>query len=376
MYMTRRSITGLIIFLLLFGLFSCGVVSAAESEKEFDYIIPSQQLEEVSLEIGFQVVLPLKKKETFKDIWVFDGHLLVLTSRNYLYFIERETGIIRCGMELTSPGLPVCRPSFADGKFWFMVGNQLLVVNPEICMVVDSHFCKHVGRSAVCSVAVNDSFIYVSGLTNRLNALVKNGFWRKFNVTAYDDSLINSIIATDNDVYFATATGYVVGIKTNEPVRLWQRKLLGSIQASLRMQGEWLYVGSDNGNVYKINVFDGQFGWPEAFNAGAVLAEPVIAGDLAIYQAAAEEGMFAIEKETGKEKWHLPNGNSFLAEDADGAYVLTDDNDLVVMGSSSGEKIDSIPAVDVECSAINLYDSTIYVANSDGRLAALVQKKF
>jgi hypothetical protein len=82
------------------------------------------------------------------------------------------------------------------------------------------------------------------------------------------------------------------------------------------------------------------------------------------------EGIFAINRESGKAMWSVPGGIDLLVEAAGRAYVIGKGL-LVVMDNKNARRLYSVNFAGVSRYASNMWDSKIYIANKAGRIACL-----
>jgi len=320
--------------LVVFLVAGCvGVAGGALAQKGSaeSMLVSANLLKHAGLQADWQINLPLKETEGVERMFVFDKYLYVLTDRNYMFCIDRAKGGIRFCLELAGLGLKVHQPQYYGGMLLFMVGTELLVLDPAAGAVKESRRLMTIGRGAVCGARRNSRHIFVAALDKRLHAIVADEYWEEFGLTADNDSLINSIVVDDEFVVFSTVHGNVVRASAQKAKRLWQRDIPGKISAPIARDGRWLYVGSENTKLYKLDIDTGRSGWGTAFQAGAQLTDSVVVGKRAVYQYAGNNGLYAIDKDSGKMLWQVSEGLGLLAEKDETAYVFAKPGVLVVM---------------------------------------------
>jgi outer membrane protein assembly factor BamB len=347
-----------------------GSDSAPKDSAETMLVSPSL-LKHAGLEAGWQINLPLKDRETVSRMFIFDKYLYVLTNRNYLFCIDRVGGSIRFCLELARAGLKIHQPQYYEGKLMFTVGTGLLILDPAAGAITESKQLKNIGRGAVCGARRNSRHIFLAGLDKRLHAIVVDEYWKEFAITADNDSLINSIVVNDEFVVFSTVPGNVVMTSAQKAQRLWQRDIPGTISAPIARDGDWLYVGSDNTKLYKLEIQSGRSGWDAPFQAGARLTDSVTVGRKAVYQYAGDNGLYAVDKESGQMLWQVTGGTGLIAEKDETAYVLAGPGVLVVMNNDTGKELYSVNFAGVSRYAANTTDSTIYVSDDNGRVMSI-----
>ncbi len=334
-------------------------------------VVSATLLRHAGMERNWQVKLPLKPAERITEMLVFEDYLYVLTDRNYLFCIDRATSAMRFGFSLANPGLPRCRITYYDKKLWMMIGSRLVIIDPKTGTIADSVSLDMIGPSAVGGMSRNSQLLYIPGADHRLHAVVADEYWQRFSVTADNDSLITSVLAYEKAVFFATDAGNIVSILPDMPKKLWQFDVLGRISAPIVRDGDWLYVGCEDTKLYKLSTGEGRLGWKVPFQTSAPLTDAAVPGAGVIYQAAGDKGLYAIDKQTGRQLWRVPKGVSLLTEKAGRAYVLEKPSVLTVMDNDSARRLYSVNFAAVATNATNTADSTIYVAGANGRVMSI-----
>jgi len=353
-----------------------GVAGGATSGQAIagDMLVSTSLLKEAGLQAGWQSNLPLKKTERPEQMFVFDRYLYVLTNRNYLFCIDRADGKIRFQLQLAVAGLKVLEPQYYDGVIIFTVGVELLILDPISGTVKTTRSFSTIGGGAVCGAKRNYKHIFVAGLDKRLHAIVADEYWQEFGVSADNDEMINSIVVDDEFVVFSTTVGNIVKTSAQQAKKLWQRDIPGRIDAPIARDGRWLYVGSENTKLYKLDIDTGRSGWGAPFQAGAQLTDTVVIGKRLVYQYAGNNGLCAIDKDSGQMLWRISEGVGLLAEKDETGYVFAEPGVLVAMNNSTGKKVYSVNFAGVRRFATNTLDSTIYVADDKGRVMSINEK--
>lgn len=370
--MQGRIRQGLLLSAVLFVIFGgafCPVAFGQGAGAEF--LVEPGLLRHAGLEMGWQINLPIKNSEKVDRMYVFGGFLYVLTDSNYLFCIDRAKGTVRFGLQLAAKGLPIYPPQHYDDKLLFVIGNRLSILDPAIGMIVDSRQIAAMGRSAACAAVRNSEHIFVAGAQRKLHAIVVGEYWQRFQVTADDNSLITSVVADEKLVAFATDSGSVVIISSQGPIKRGQFDAGGTISAPLVRDRRWLYVSAEDTKLYKLDMRTGQSGWQENFQTGAPLVESAIVGKMVVYQYAGREGLYAIDKDSGKQIWQEKGAHSLLSEDGGLANVFARPGKLMVMDNISGKELFSVNIAAVTHHAVNTADENMYVSDDAGRVMNL-----
>lgn len=95
-----------------------------------------------------------------------------------------------------------------------------------------------------------------------------------------------------------------------------------------------------------------------------------------VYQYVPDEGLSAIDKESGKVLWRMKDGVDLLAEADDKTYVITQMGTLTVMDNKKAKPMYTVDLSGVTRYATNVIDSRIYIADKSGRIACLQPIKY
>ncbi len=372
--MLRNIVLICMVFSTLSGVFAGSEPTGAARTALEGLLVSPELLERAALEMCWQVNLPLKEAEQIDRMYVFEKYVYVLTNHNYLYCIDKEKKAVRFGMELAIPGIPICEPLYHEGDLWFLVGNELRIVSPKTGMIEKRKRLKMLGQGAVGAMARNKKHLYMLSNDKRLHSVVVDGFWQDFMVAPPDGSRINSLVADDDFLVFTTEAGKVISIFPNQAKRRWRYDVVGKIASPLVRQDEWLYVGSTNSKLYKINIKNGRTEWDDAFHAGGELKKPPMLGAKVLYQSTDDKGVYAIDKETGKMVWQVSRGVDVLVEVGVRAYVFAQPGVLVVMDNGKAGQLYSVNFANVKKYAVNTVDEALYVAGLSGRVMCIAEK--
>lgn len=345
----------------------------AASARDYDPLVSPVLLREAGLRQDWQFQLPIKPGESLERLFVFDRYLLVLTDRNYLFCLNRPDGSYRFGMRLTEERLPVCDPMFMDDKVFFLIGRMLKVIDPAAGAMTRTAVLTAMDDNSKCSIGKNEEFVYVAGVDRRVHAfqITPTDYIHLFMATSDDDSAISSLTATPERVYFTTQSGNVIAMQPDRPVRVWQYNASGPIQAAMVLDDQDIYVGSVDTKLYKIDAERGRLQWPTPFYTGDKILQSPTVGETVVYQVAGKSGLYAVDKQTGQAVWNIPSGRSLLCESGPSAYTFAVPGVLMVMDNAAGRERYSLNMAQVTRYAVNTVDANMYVADAQGRVAAI-----
>jgi outer membrane protein assembly factor BamB len=121
-------------------------------------------------------------------------------------------------------------------------------------------------------------------------------------------------------VYFGSNDGFLYSLKADSGVLVWQFKTGGWVVGRPTLNGEYLYVLSDDGLLHKIHKRTGKAAWqfdthggvvkrivynpPDAIDFDFLTSAPTVV-DGTVYVGSADKNLYAVDADTGGEKWHF-----------------------------------------------------------------------
>jgi glucose dehydrogenase len=280
--------------------------------------------------------------------------------------MNRQSGAVIFSRPVAPAGLPINGFDIYDNEIYSIVGGQLEQIDPGTGRAVKS---LPLGFESSCAASRNRDHFYIADNRNRMQVLRADDKVKLFDVSAENESVITSIVAGEKVVFFSTAKGDVIAMRGDENRKIWHFYAEGGIVESMVASGESIYLACKDTNVYCISVKMGKLNWK--YGAGVVLdSEPVVSEGI-VYQNVGENGLVALNKADGSKLWRLDDGSGLLSESRGRAYVITRDRKLVVMNNSTGKSLYSMNLAKVDLHAVNLADSSFYIAERGGRVACL-----
>ena len=344
-------------------------LASANAAEELSWPLSRQMLSQARLELLWQDAIALGEGEKLDAMTVLDNRLYIRSRDNYVWSINRATGNMIFYRSIAPAGFPILG--------WVPYGQDLITVITNQVY----EFSKDTGSqrrtvdlelSIVAPVVRNDEYYYVSATDGRLHAFRAEGMVRIFRASPGNDSMITSVVANNDRVVFATDAGNLIGMVPDGPDRLWQFNAGGPIVGPVVADGDSLFVASKDTYVYRVDVTgrtEATLAW--RYQAEAMLDREPRVTDSTVYQYAIGQGLTAIDKQSGRELWSLPEGVDLLSEARGKAYVFTQHKTLAVMDNAIGKQLYSVNLAAVTKYAVNTADANIYVADEQGHVACL-----
>ena len=146
------------------------------------------------------------------------------------------------------------------------------------------------------------------------------------------------IDAAHGRIFMGSADHGLYALRASNISTIWRFETLGVVQSEPLYDGEldYVYFGSHDGALYCVRASDGGLVW--RFNSGAEVArKPVVVGE-SLFFANASDNLFAIDRRSGKPKWHQ-HRTSALGMEISGYAGPSFDRGRVFMAYSDGHVV-------------------------------------
>jgi len=356
-------------WLLLMVCFFGSLPAAVQGADSSHWLVAEELLDSAGLSMVWQTTLPVKKAERLETMVLQGDRLYVRSAQNYTWSLNRDSGQVVFSRSIAPEGFPIFGWESYEDRLITVIDNQLVEIDRDRGKRVR---VSDLEISILAPPVRNSELFYVSGTDRRLHAYSAESLVSSFKVAADNESQITSVLAGEDMVVFGTDKGNVVAIESDAPKKLWQFDARGPVAGAVVRDGSSFYFANKDTNVYRLDaggVGGIDLAWKYQTEAILDRSPQVTAG--AVYQYAPGRGVAAINKESGKALWMLPEGVSLLTETAGRAYVITKHNTLVVMHNGTGKKLHWVNFAPVAKYASNATDGRIYIAGNDGRVVCL-----
>jgi len=184
--------------------------------------------------------------------------------------------------------------------------------------------------------------------------------------------------------------GVAPGKLPDSPTLRWRFKTGGPVKSSAAIGAGRVFVGSDDGKVYALDLEEGQKVWEYA-TEGAVEASPLLVRGT-VFVGSSDSHLYALDADTGKLKWKHETGDKILgaanwvpAAKGGGVWILVGsyDSNLYCIDSETGRKvwtyktdsfINGAPAVAKGKAVFGGCDAVIHVVSvADGSEVARIE---
>lgn len=330
-------------------------------------LIPDSSLLGDNFKIVWQSKLPFDSVDRLGKLEIIGGRIYGFSYVNYLVSLNRETGNVVFIQKVAPAAMPVLGFAEYGDTLYSVLGNRLVEIIPD--SGVEKKDSMRLGFGATCAVVRNRSYFYVAGSDRRLHAMRAKDKIQVFEAASDTDSIITAIVCDEETAVFATQKGEVISIAADGSRKRWQFKADGAVTGDIVERDKELLFASADTNVYVINAVTGRLIWKYQTD-GILERGPRVTSGI-VYQYVRSSGLIALDRKSGKLIWKLAEGLDILAESKDKAYVITNSGAIVIMDNKNVKQLYTVNIGGISKYAVNLADSKIYVADTEGRIACL-----
>ena len=130
-----------------------------------------------------------------------------------------------------------------------------------------------------------------------------------------------------------------------------------------------IFVASLDGSVYAHSERRGNELWKRS--TGQPIVEPVVPIGECLYVASELGGMYCLDLADGKQLWHAPLITKFVAASPTRLYVADKLDRLLVLDAKSGGRIDTLPFPATDIMVLNMRTDRIYLITKTGLVQCL-----
>jgi outer membrane protein assembly factor BamB len=201
------------------------------------------------------------------------------------------------------------------------------------------------------------------------------------------DMYISSPAVVDGTVLIGSGDGFLYALDAATGRGKWRVETGGRIRSSPAVSDGMVYVGSLDGSVYAAELATGALKWRFdtqghglssarfSYDRKSIQSSPAVADGL-VYIGARDGSLYAIDAATGKQKWRVDHGGSWVITSPavwDGKVFLgsSDARFVQAVDAKSGRELWRVPMPASVWSSPSIAGSTLYVADTGGSVFAL-----
>ncbi len=245
--------------------------------------------------------------------------------------------------------------------------SYVLVLDRTTGRVVRSHDEGQFDKFAADDSGVSDgSNYFVGSPTGRcygIDLVVGVEIWREDAAGS-----ITAAVRYYNDrIYFASHDGMLRCFKTRPKVEFqWGKITSGRLIGNFLIHRGRLLLPCESNRLYCLDALNGDEIWEGGpFITRGDLRADVQASDDTVFQYAEDDGLYAIDLHTGKQRWHMAEGRYVAAVMEGVAYVIDADKGMHLVDELTGEESALIDMSRFTLILANANDAGIYAVDTD-----------
>ncbi len=355
---------------LLWTIFLAAGFAPVTEAGSSQWLVSPELVEAAKMEIVWETVLPIRPGEKLESLNLEGDRVYALSDRNYLSSLSMDDGKVVFAKPIAEVGFPLLGFERFEDILITVIGNNILEFNPGTGTIVRDLPITRYGL--VCPVARTESHYYLPAVDSRVHVVTSDNLVELFTVAGTPESAITSVVAADDYVVFSTSAGDLMSFAPDHPYKYWDMKVAEGIIGPVVRSGDSLFFACGDTNIYRVDcgtVTEKTLVWQYQIQSIPKTSPRVTSG--IVYQYGPLEGVTAIDRDSGKALWKIPEGLDLLAESSGRAYLISALKTLVVMDNKRARRICTVNLADVSLHASNTKDSRMYIANSTGRVMCI-----
>ncbi len=360
-----------VLLLLCLVLAGCNEKKAVDARtsalpEKIEPLVTAEMAKAVGLKTLWSKMVPLEKSEKLMKLELTGARLYAFTDRNYVLSMDSAKCDPVISFYAGRKGSNISGWKLGRDNIYSVIGSDLVELDWRTGRWVRS---QRLGFAPLCPPVRNENFYYLAGPDKRLRAYKTSDFVELFKAAADDDSTILAVTAGEDMIIFGTNTGYVTAMMPEQAVKIWDFTVVGAVNAPILRNSGIVFFSSRDTYIYAIDEDSGELIWK--YRTQALLKKPPVITKKYLYQNIDGGGLIALDKKSGKLLWQMSEGLDFLAESKTGTYLITKNNELVLLNSVNYNQAGSVKLPPVSKYISNTDDSKIFLADDFGRIVCL-----
>ena len=293
--------------------------------------------------------------------------LLVQTEGGMLSSLDSETGRTIWDVQIGPRGRQTSEAAANTQYVTAINGSMLYVLDRASGNVL---WKRQLSGAPGAGTAVSETHVFVPMIDGRIEAYALDGS-TKFGPWLYKSAgrVLTPPVATPRSVSWTTELGHFY---VADPAAGGIRYRLETNDAIQARPGYWtpnLYAGSTDGFVYAVEEATGKL--IAKSSIGDAIYEPTVAIEDKVFVISEFRGMTCLDSRLSSELWVAPGVTKLLSISPTRVYACDSVNRLVVLDKETGDRLASMPLVDVAVRMNNQYTDRIYLVSATGTVQCL-----
>lgn len=299
--------------------------------------------------------------------WVlYEDNLLAASNGGLVQSFNAETGET---LWTTQPG-PLDQAAFGPA----VSKNYVALVSGASLYALDRAsgrllWSQALGSAPAAAPALSETDAYVPFLSGRIesyqlaNPKKPTWYFQSVGRIFYPPTVSGELVS------WPTSRGYLYVGQAGAPHLLYRIQTSSTAIAPPTEGFNLLFVAVEDGNVHCFRLLNGREKWRYSMGFPAT-GRPGVVGER-LYVASSEPMLHAIDAQSGKQLWSIPDVTQFAAQGAKNVYGLDNMGRLVVFNKETGQFVGSLPGPGGFQAVFNEQSDRIFLVDRRGLVQCL-----
>ncbi len=334
-------------------------------------IVEDAALRDIGLSTYWRAQLPLAADDAVVQSFLVDEALYITTKNGTIFSLVANAGLIRWAEKVTERNYTIYAPSHA----WTADGTGPVIVTTTTQIYILDRYSGELinafrpdfpaGGAAIGA----DYELYLGSANSMFYSLA----WKpqrgctpikRWEVRSGGPISAAPQFLGGDSLVFASQSGYVFSCTTNDKALNWSYPIGQAVVDSLVVDETGVYAASVDRSLYKINASNGRLIWRHRMPSPLRRAPVVV--DQTVYQFCQNFGLAAINRDTGREIWHYPEGVNIAAQDERIDFVFAHGPALVAIDRENGQAQGRLDLTGVHHATTNAMSDHVYLIGHQG----------
>ncbi len=302
-----------------------------------------------------------------QKVLIPETSLYATSDRAIVHAIDAETGTTRWAEVIGNRDHPTECPAASEPYIAILNGSDLYLLKRKTGEIIWKRRVKGVPGAGA---AITKDYVVVPMISGNVELYtIKETRTLPETYKSNGRTLVQPI-TTAEVVAWPTDRGFLYAARASKKGLRYRLEAKDAIvcQASY-FAPNYIFVASIDGYVYCLHEMSGSETW--LFSTGEAISNtPVPVGEN-LYVVTDKGSLFCIELQTGQSKWISSGFKSFIAASQDRVYCLGDSGRLIIVDAKTGGRIGSLATQLLELFYTNLQTDRIYLGTKTGLLMCL-----
>ena len=286
------------------------------------------------------------------------------SERGMVHALDGETGKTKWASFVGDPRFPTSNCGASDDVVCVFNGSRVYVLKASDGTL---NWEKPISGAPVEGPAVSEDYIFVPLLNGMVEAYWVNFPKRAATTFRAMGHPTTQPVVLNHSVAWATDRGHVYVASVNDAKVKYRVETKDNVVSTPGfLAPDKIFATSQDGYVYCVREVRGGINW--RFSTGESITHGPIGVRDTVYAIADSGTMYAIDADSGTEKWTTSGIRGFIAASTDRLYCTDITASLVVIDARSGSRVASISAPELEVRMVNTETDRIVVGTPSGLL--------